>query len=84
MSQISREDAKKIVSIEHPDRIISSSQELNDGYAFFVKIQNMTPKQEQYWNEAYYVDNNGIISPFDLVYNMDLIMDNENTTIYYE
>lgn len=83
MNKINREDAKKIVSAKHPDRMICSSQELNNGYVFFTKIPNMPKNQEQYWNEAYFVDNNGKLSWFDIIDNMDLIIETENTSIQY-
>ena len=82
MNKMSREDAKKIVSDKYPDRIICTSQELNNGYVFFTKLSNMSKDQEQYWNEAFFVKNNKI-KPFDLMDNMDLIIETKDTRIYY-
>ncbi|MBR3354500.1 MAG: hypothetical protein IKG47_03935 [Oscillospiraceae bacterium] len=81
---MTREDAKNIVSRAHPDRIICSSQELNNGYVFFTKLPNMSEKQVLYWNEAWFIDGtDGKISPFDMIEDMDLLIETENTSIYY-
>lgn len=83
MNKINIDEAKKIVSNKYPDRIICSSQEFDNGYVFFTKLPNMSVDDERYWNEAFLVNNNKKISPFDLIENIDLIIETEDTTIYY-